>query len=404
MEERLNYEELLLQVKEELHRALEKEVLPGDEEVLQVLDQILLNEAHGNLLLSEKEQLRKDVFYSVRKLDILQELLDDPTITEIMVNGPEVIFYEREGQIYRWKKQFSGEDRLMDVILQIVGSCNRVVNESMPIVDARLSNGDRVNVVVAPAALNGPVLTIRRFPKKPIDMQQLIQREALTPEAAEYLRQLVTDRCTMVIGGGTSTGKTTFLNALSAYIPKEERIITIEETAELQLQNVGNLVRMESKQANMEGSAKITIQDLIRSALRMRPDRIIVGEIRGAEAVEMLFSAVNTGHKGSLCTAHANSSYDMISRLETMVLMGLKIPMEAIDRQIASGIDIFIHLTRMEHGIRRVTEITEVTGYSDGCVRLTPLFLWKEKQGLVQINERKGQKWYENELSGISFK
>lgn len=390
------YEKRLAQVKENLRMTLDKEGFLEDEDILQILDNILLNETYRKILLSEKEKLRKDVFYSVRKLDVLQELLDDPAVTEIMVNGPEVIFYEKEGQIYRWDKQFSNKEKLMDVILQIVGKCNRAVNESMPIVDARLSNGDRVNVVVAPAALNGPILTIRRFPEVPIDMTQLIRRGSLTPKVAEYLEGLVKDRCTMVIGGGTSTGKTTFLNALSAYIPQEERIITIEETAELQLQNVPNLVRMESKQANMEGSAEITIQDLIRSALRMRPDRIIVGEIRGAEAVEMLFSAVNTGHKGSLCTAHANSCYDMISRLETMVLMGLKIPIEAIDRQIASGIDIFIHLTRLESGERKVTEITEVAGYKDGCVQLNPLFLWKRDKGLVQVSERKGQKWYEN--------
>lgn len=390
------YEEHLSQVKETLRMTLDKETLLDDEDILKILDSILLNETYRKILLSEKEKLRKDVFYSVRKLDVLQELLDDPAITEIMVNGPEVIFYEKEGQIYRWEKQFSSREKLMDVILQIVGKCNRAVNESMPIVDARLSNGDRVNVVVAPAALNGPILTIRRFPETPIDMGQLIRRGSLTPKVAEYLEYLVKDRCTMVIGGGTSTGKTTFLNALSAYIPPEERIITIEETAELQLQNVPNLVRMESKQANMEGSAEITIQDLIRSALRMRPDRIIVGEIRGAEAVEMLFSAVNTGHKGSLCTAHANSCYDMISRLETMVLMGLKIPMEAIDRQIASGIDIFIHLTRMKSGERKVTEITEVMGYRDGCVQLNPLFLWDQDKGMVQVSERKGEKWYEN--------
>lgn len=280
----------------------------------------------------------------------------------------------------------------MDVILQIVGKCNRVINESMPIVDARLSNGDRVNVVISPAALNGPILTIRRFPLHPIDMGKLLQMGSLTKEAAGYLETLVEERCTMVIGGGTSTGKTTFLNALSAYIPKEERIITIEETAELQLQDVSNLVRMEAKHANMEGGTQVTMRDLIRSALRMRPDRIIVGEIRGEEAVEMLFSAVNTGHKGSLCTAHANSCYDMISRLETMVLMGLQIPITAIDRQIASGIDIFIHLSRTADGRRAVTEIVEVTGYEEGKVMLHPLFLWRKDGGLIQVGERKGVK------------
>lgn len=390
-----HYEKQYDNVKRDLLDAMENQVILEDPEVLKALDRILLDKTYRNMLISEKEKIRRDIFYAVRKMDILQELLDDPDITEIMVNGPNQIFYEKEGHIYPWEKRFSSEEKLMDVILQIVGKCNRVVNESMPIVDARLSNGDRVNVVIAPAALNGPILTIRRFPKKPIDMAQLIQRETIPIEAAEYLNMLVKERCTMVIGGGTSTGKTTFLNALSAYISPEERIITIEETAELQLQNVSNLVRMESKQANMEGSAKITIQDLIRSALRMRPDRIIVGEIRGVEAVEMLFSAVNTGHKGSLCTAHANSCYDMISRLETMVLMGMEIPLTAIDRQIASGIDILVHLSRMSSGERKVTEITEITGYEKGQVQLTPLFLWQESK-LVQVKEWKGQKRHEN--------
>lgn len=397
------YEKKLSLIRNRLLEQAERENLLEDKALLSMLDTILVDREHSDIPLSEKEKVRRDVYYSVRKLDILQELLDDDEITEIMVNGPETIFYEKKGRIYRWEKQFSGKEKLMDVILQIVGSCNRVVNESMPIVDARLSNGDRVNAVIAPAALNGPFLTIRRFPKKPIDMEQLVLMGTIDQEGADYLKKLVREKETMVIGGGTSSGKTTFLNALSAYIPPNERIITIEETAELQLQKIPNLVRMESKQANMKDCAEITMQDLIRSALRMRPDRIIIGEIRGAEAVEMLFSAVNTGHKGSLCTAHANSCYDMVSRLETMVLMGLKIPIDAIDRQIASGIDIFIHLTRMESGERKVTEITEVSGYKNRCVQLNPLFVWENEKGLVQVNERKGQKWYENGLSGISF-
>ena len=387
-----NFQRRLNAVEKELRELLEKEDLLEDEDILTQIDRLLLEGTNKKIPLTEKQQIRKDLFYSVRKLDILQELLDDPDITEIMVNGPDVIFYEKDGHLYLWNKRFSSREKLMDVILQIVGTCNRVVNESMPIVDARLSNGDRVNAVVAPAALNGPILTIRRFPAHPIDMGQLLQRESLTREAASYLEHLVEEKCTMVIGGGTSTGKTTFLNALSAYIPKEERIITIEETAELQIQKIPNLVRLEAKHANMEGSTEVTMGDLIRSALRMRPDRIIVGEIRGAEAVEMLFSAVNTGHRGSLCTAHANSCYDMISRLETMVLMGLQIPIEAIARQIASGIDIMIHLSRTRDGRRKVTEITEVTGYENGRVLLHPLFLWKPEKGLVQAGERKGVK------------
>ncbi len=380
----------LRDIERELRESLEKEGLLEDDEVLEQIDRILLEGMNRKIPLTEKQQIRKDLFYSVRKLDILQELLDDPGITEIMVNGPDVIFYEKEGRIYPWNKSFSSKEKLMDVILQIVGSCNRVVNESMPIVDARLSNGDRVNVVIAPAALNGPILTIRRFPKHPIDMAQLLEKGSLTKEAAAYLETLVKEKCTMIIGGGTSTGKTTFLNALSAYIPKEERIITIEETAELQIQNAPNLVRMEAKHANMEGGAEVTMAMLVRSALRMAPSRIVIGEIRsGFEAVEMLFSAVNTGHRGSLCTAHANSCYDMINRLETMVLMGLQIPIEAIDRQIASALDIFIHLTRTNDGQRKVAEITEVIGYEKGRVLLHPLFLLQESGGLHQVGERK---------------
>lgn len=382
----------LEEARKALRQCLEKEVLLEDQEILQQIDQILLDGSLGRMPLTEKTMIRKELFYSVRKLDVLQELLDDPEITEIMVNGPGKIFYEKEGHIYPWKKCFSGEEKLMDVIQQIVGKCNRAVNESIPIVDARLDNGDRVNVVISPVALNGPILTIRRFPPKPIDMAQLLERGTLNKETAEFLKYLVREKQTIVIGGGTSTGKTTFLNALSAYIPPEERIITIEGTAELQLQNVKNLVRMEAKQANMEGGVSITIRDLIRSALRMRPDRIIIGEIRGPEAVEMLFSAVNTGHRGSLCTAHANSCYDMISRLETMVLMGMEIPMEAIDRQIASGIDVLIHLNRMRTGERKVTEITEIVGYENGKVQMRPLFDWQQEKGLVQRNEWKGEK------------
>lgn len=375
-----------------LRKYLDNEVFGEDKEILQQIDRILLEGNLGIIPLTEKEMIRKELFYSVRKLDILQELLDDPEVTEIMVNGLEQIFFEKEGHIYPWDKRFSSKEKLMDVILQIVGKCNRVVNESMPIVDARLENGDRVNVVIAPVALNGPILTIRRFPAKPIDMEQLLARGTLKQEAVDFLKYLVEEKQTIVIGGGTSTGKTTFLNALSAYIPLNERIITIEGTAELQLQNVKNLVRLEAKQANMEGSVSVTIRDLIRSALRMRPDRIIIGEIRGEEAAEMLFSAVNTGHRGSLCTAHANSCYDMISRLETMVLMGMKIPMTAIDRQIGSGIDILIHLNRMKNGERKVAEITEVAGYNDGNVKLRPLFSWNQQKGLVQVNDWNGGK------------
>lgn len=378
-------------LKKELRDLLEQEIYQDDGQIYELIDSLILKQREVPIPLSEKNRLRKELFYGVRKLDILQELLEDPTVTEIMVNGPKHIFVERNGKIEESHLHFSSQEKLMDVIMQIAGRCNRVVNESKPIVDARLENGDRVNVVVSPVALEGPVLTIRRFPKEPITMEKLISYGTLTEGTAEFLQKLVQKRYTMVIGGGTSTGKTTFLNALSAYIPKDERVITIEDNAELQLQGLPNLVRLEAKEANMEGAVSVTIRDLIKSALRMRPDRIIVGEVRGAEAVEMLFSAVNTGHKGSLCSAHANSCYDMISRLETMVLMGLDIPMEAIDRQIGSGIDVLLHLGRLSDGQRRLMEITEVVGYENGNVCLNPLFGWRGEK-LVQIGEFVGEK------------
>lgn len=375
-----------------LRKRLEEDIFPDDNRVLDQIDRLLLEGELKQIPLTDKLLIRKELFYSVRKLDILQELLDDPEITEIMVNGPDCIFFEKNGRIYNWNKKFTNGEKLMDVIQLIVGNCNRVVNESSPIVDARLDNGDRVNVVVSPAALNGPILTIRRFPSKPIDMDQLLERGALTKDAADFLQQMVQEKQSIVVGGGTSTGKTTFLNALSAYIPPQERIITIEGTAELQLQNIKNLVRLEAKQANLEGGVTVTIRDLIHSALRMRPDRIVIGEIRGAEAGEMLFSVANSGHRGTLCTAHANSTYDMISRLETMVLMGMDIPMEAIDRQIASGIDLLIHLSRSKNGERKVTEVTEILGYRDGRVQMNPLYCRRNEKDLVRINEWKGEK------------
>lgn len=373
-------------LKKELRYQLEQEIYQEDEQIYDLIDALILKQRQFPIPLSEKNRLRKELFYAVRKMDVLQELLEDPEVTEIMVNGPNHIFVERNGKIEESSLRFSSVEKLTDVVMQIAGRCNRVVNESKPIVDARLENGDRVNVVVSPVALEGPILTIRRFPKEPITMSRLISFGTLSEATAELLRTLVEKRYTMVIGGGTSTGKTTFLNALSAYIPKEERVITIEDNAELQLQGLSNLVRLEAKESNMEGAVSVTIRELIRSALRMRPDRIIVGEVRGAEAVEMLFSAVNTGHRGSLCSAHANSCYDMISRLETMVLMGLDIPIEAIDRQIASGIDVLIHLGRLQTGERKVMEIMEVAGYKDGKVLLNPLYAWRGEK-LVQVGE-----------------
>lgn len=356
-----------------------------DGQILEFIDELVLEYGRREgLTLAEKTGLRQELFYSVRKLDVLQELLEDDTVTEIMVNGPKQIFVERAGRITKWKKSFSSQEKLEDVIQQIVGKCNRTVNEAMPIADARLVSGARVNVVLPPIALDGPVLTIRRFPKEPITMDTLLRMGSLSQECADFLEKLVKARYSMVIGGGTGSGKTTFLGALSGYIPAEERIITIEDNAELQLLQLPNLVRLEARMATLDGSAGIGIRDLIRTALRMRPSRIIVGEVRGGELFDAL-TAFNSGHTGSLLTAHANSTADMLSRLETMVLMGVEIPLDAIRRQIASGIDIFIHLGRMPDGSRKLLEVSEVLGYEQGEICLSPLFLRKGEH-LVKVN------------------
>lgn len=358
-----------------------------DREILDEIDQLILNRMRDSYIsLNEKLQLRQELFYSVRKLDVLQELIEDETVTEIMVNGPDAIFVERGGRLGKWDKSFTSREKLEDVIQQIAGRCNRVINESMPIVDARLENGARVNAVISPVALNGPILTIRRFPDTPITMDRLIALGSLTCECARFLKALVRARYSIVIGGGTGSGKTTFLGALSDYIPEDERIITIEDNAELKIQGVENLVRLEAKMANMEGTVSVSIRDLIKTALRMRPDRIVVGEVRGGEAVDML-QALNTGHEGSLSTAHANSARDMLSRLETMMLMGVDLPLEAIRRQIASGVDILIHLGRMRDKTRKVLEITEVCGYEKNEIITRTLFRREEDLELVQVSE-----------------
>ena len=356
----------------------------SDQEILDEIDQLILSGTPEVCLsLKEKVELRQELFHSVRKLDVLQELIEDETVTEIMVNGPDAIFVERKGKLKKWDKCFTSREKLEDVIQQIVGRCNRVVNEAMPIADARLENGARVNAVIQPVALNGPILTIRRFPDTPVTMEKLISLGSLTRECAEFLAVLVKARYSIVIGGGTGSGKTTFLGALSEYIPSDERIITIEDNAELKIQGIPNLVQLEAKMANVEGASSITIRDLIKAALRMRPDRIVVGEVRGGEAVDML-QALNTGHEGSLSTAHANSARDMLSRLETMTLMGVELPLEAIRRQIASGVDILIHLGRMRDKSRKVLEITEVCGFEDHEIRTRTLYRWKEGEGLIK--------------------
>lgn len=358
-----------------------------DREILDEIDHLILNRMRDSCMsLNEKVQLRQELFHSVRKLDVLQELIEDDTVTEIMVNGPDTVFVERAGKLEKWGKCFTSGEKLEDVIQQIAGRCNRVINESIPIVDARLENGARVNVVISPVALNGPILTIRRFPDRPVTMDRLVSLGSITRQCADFLASLVKARYSMVIGGGTGSGKTTFLGALSNYIPGDERIITIEDNAELKIQGVENLVSLEAKMANAEGAFSVSIRDLIRTALRMRPDRIIVGEVRGGEAVDML-QALNTGHEGSLSTAHANSARDMLSRLETMTLMGVDLPLEAIRRQIASGVDILIHLGRMRDRSRKLLEVIEVCGFDDNEIITRTLFQWIEGRGLVQTAE-----------------
>lgn len=349
-----------------------------DTEIQDMIDELVVSTGRKYALsLKERQELGKSVFHSIRKLDILQELVDSSEVTEIMINGTESIFIEKAGRICQWDKRFETKEKLENVIQQIVAKCNRVVNEASPIVDARLENGSRVNIVLAPVALNGPIVTIRRFPDTPITMEDLISYGSITRQAAEELKRLVVAGYNIVISGGTGSGKTTFLNALSHDIPKTERIITIEDSAELQLQEIPNLVRLETRNANADGAKAITIRDLIKSALRMRPDRIIVGEVRGSEAIDML-QALNTGHDGSLSTGHANSSKDMLTRLETMVLMGMDLPLTAVRRQIASGVDIIVHLGRLRDKSRRVLEITEVLGFEKEEIRTAPLYEFQE--------------------------
>lgn len=352
----------------------------GEEELQEIIRQVLEEEEKNEYLpLSEKIRLSRELFNAFRRLDILQELIEDDEITEIMVNGTENIFYEKGGQLFESNRHFFSEERLCDVIQQIVGEANRYVNETSPIVDARLKDGSRVNVVLKPVAVNGPIMTIRKFPPEAITMKKLIRMGSLTQEAALFIAKLVCAKYNIFISGGTGAGKTTFLNAMSDYIPKEERIITIEDNAELQIQGVKNLVRLEARRENLEGEGAVTIRDLIKSALRMRPDRIIVGEVRGEETVDMISSAMLNGHSGSMSTGHANSPSDMLHRLETMMMMGIDLPLQAIQRQIASALDIIIHLGRLRDKSRKVLQIEEVLGYSDGKIKTKTLYEFREE-------------------------
>ncbi|MBR3812086.1 MAG: CpaF family protein [Agathobacter sp.] len=329
------------------------------------------------LTIQQRVFVEQRVFNSLRKLDVLQELLEDDEITEILVNGPNCIFYEKNGAFFEHPYHFASEEKLQDVIQQIVGRHNRVVNLTSPIVDTRLEDGSRVNIVLTPIAIDGSAISIRKFGRTPMHMQALIQLETLDEELSNFLKQIVVSRYNIFISGGTSSGKTTFLNALSAFIPTNERIITIEDSAELQLQQTPNLVRLETRNSNQEGVKAITARELIHTALRMRPDRIIVGECRGEETLDML-QAMNTGHDGSLSTGHGNSIGDMLSRIEMMVLMGNDLPLLAIRQQIAMGIDIMIHLERGKDQKRRVVEVSELLGICEGEFQLNPLYLYRE--------------------------
>jgi pilus assembly protein CpaF len=384
---------------------LSKEV--EDEELTRIIYRVLREaESREYLPLNVKTALGRELFNAFRKLDLLEEFLEDDEITEVMINGTQNIFYEKKGRIFQSDKRFLSKEKLEDVIQQIVAGANRLVNEASPIVDARLADGSRVNVVLAPIALNGPIVTIRKFPTESITMKQLIAWNSISEEVAEFLALLVEAGYNIFISGGTGSGKTTFLNALSQYIPKDERIITIEDNAELRILDVPNLVSLEARNANVEGTGEVTIRQLIKSALRMRPDRIIVGEVRSAEAIDML-QALNTGHDGSLSTGHANSPEDMLSRLETMVLMGMELPLTAIRRQIASGIDVIVHLGRLRDKSRKLLEVSEVMDYREGEIHLQTVYRYEEtgeENGKIQgVWEKKGELKHTGKLLAAGY-
>lgn len=383
-----NYEEIRRECRNQLLEQIDYTKDMGDEEIRDLIDDCVLRVGKTQKLsLQIKNRLQRELFATIRQLDVLEEFLADNSVTEIMVNGPDCIFIERGGMLTKVDVHFESQEKLTDVIQQIVAKVNRVVNEASPIVDARLSGGARVHVVMPPIALNGPILTIRRFPDHPICVEDYYRFGSLNEEVMEFIKKLIKAKYNIFISGGTGSGKTTFLNVLSGFIPTDERIVTIEDNAELQIRNIENLVRLETRNANIEGCLPITIRDLIKASLRMRPDRIIVGEIRGAEAIDLLM-AMNTGHDGSLSTGHANSAKDMLTRLETMVLMGMDMPLDAIRRQIASAVDIIIHLGRLRDHSRKLLEIVEVVGYVNHEIELSPLYTFVEegctKEGKIQ--------------------
>ena len=372
-------EELYREIRSMVYGRLDIRHNITDEELYEIINQSIFDTSRYRVISNrQKEELKVMLYNSIKRLDILQELLEDDSITEIMINGYDNIFYEREGCIEKWNKKFESADKLADIAQRIAAMSNKIVNEATPIVDTRLEDGSRVNIVLPPVAINGPIITIRKFYDSPLTMEKLVRIGTVTEEAAQFLKRLVQGKYNIFISGGTGSGKTTFLNALSEFIPEDERVITIEDSAELQLHNIKNLVRLEARNANSEGNNAVSIRDLIRSSLRMRPDRIIVGEVRGVEAVDML-QAMNTGHDGSLSTGHSNSPRDMLSRIETMVLMGMEIPIEAVRQQISSAVDIIVHLGRTRDRSRKVVQIAEVGDCRDGGIMLTPLFKFVEE-------------------------
>ncbi len=388
-------EEQRRRLREDIMRELDERQAVSDEDLYDMIDRRLLDQGQNSFLpLKDQVWLRSRLFDSFRRLGALQELVDDREISEIMVNGADRIFVERKGHMAQWEKSFDSQEQLEDTIQQIVSRVNRTVNVSRPIADARLPDGSRVHVVLPPIALDGPAVTIRKFPE-PITMAGLLALGSVTKEAAAFLKSIVEAGYNIFISGGTNSGKSTFLNALSAYIPQDERLVTIEDSAELQITHIPNLVRLETREANGEGEGEITIGDLIRASLRMNPSRIIVGEVRGKEALDMI-SAMNTGHDGSLSTGHGNSPRDMLSRLETMVLMGADIPLAAVRSQIGAAINILIHLGRLRDKSRRILSIAEVAGYENGEIRLNTLFRFEEDE-----ENREGTKGVQGSLKKV---
>ncbi len=378
-------------IREQVLQSIDMTREADEQELHEIIDRVIEREVeYKYITIEQRIRIHQDIFNSIRGLGVIEDLLEDENVTEIMINGKDHIFIEKEGRIERYSGCVGSDQRLHDIIQQIVGNTNRRVNESNPIADARLSDGSRVNVVLPPIALDGAVITIRKFAKEQITIEQLIKWKSITVEAADFLKKLVVSGYNIFVSGGTGSGKTTFLNVLSNFISADERVVTIEDSAELQLKNIKNIVRLETRQANSQGENEITIRDLIKTSLRMRPDRIIVGEVRGHEVLDML-QAMNSGHDGSLSTGHANSPKDMLARLETMVLMGMEIPLNAVRAQIASGIDIIVHLSRMPDKSRKVVEVNEVQGYVNNEIQMNKIYEL-QSEGLIKTGRLQNTK------------